>query len=64
MPGIPRGVVMKSKGEKYIRGYRLYREELENKISDLKMRVSDLERMMELMIGKVLDMVESKGGKK
>tara|TARA_Y100000401_G_scaffold111962_1_gene110806 strand:- start:375 stop:542 length:168 start_codon:yes stop_codon:yes gene_type:complete len=55
---------MKSKGEKYIRGYRLYREELENKISDLKMRVSDLERMMELMIGKVLDMVESKGGKK
>lgn len=45
---------MKYKGDKYIKAYKHFRESQDDKISQLTMKVHDLERTIEWLIGKML----------
>jgi len=46
---------MKRKSDTYIQIYAKYRKDRENEISELKHRVRDLERLLELIAHKVFE---------
>jgi hypothetical protein len=48
------------KSETYIKAYKYYRDDIDDRVSLLSKRVYELERMMELVVAKLMEELDGK----
>ena len=51
----PGGILMAYRGDKYLKAYKHYRDKIDDKVSSNSMRIKELEKTVEWLIGRIIE---------